>query len=253
MTDEIVETWQGYREIPPRLNIAREVLDRRLEAGLGERTAFVFEGGSVSYAELGHRVNHLAHGLASIGIGKGTPVLIRLPNCLEFVVSFLALVKIGALPVLQNSLLGAEEVAYVRGHSEALAAITLDAIADPLRGLKAELPLGLIVARGAQPGEHAFETLIDNAPDAPFPTADTDANEQIQQHALLPKKLSPRRARRTQRKTTKRSHHNEAKSTKQHMSLSRTCDSVVSPEDAPNQGSCRSPYRLNYRCLQWSV
>ncbi len=177
MTDREIETWPGYREIPPRLNIAREVLDRQLDAGIGARTAFVFEGGAITYAELGARVNRLAHGLSRIGIGKGVPVLIRLPNCLEFVVSFLALVKVGALPVLQNSLLGAEEVAYVRGHSEAQAAITLDGIAEPVRAQKAELPLGLIVARGARPGEHSFETLIDEAPATPFATADTASNE----------------------------------------------------------------------------
>ena len=177
MATETIETWPGYREIPAHINITREVLDRQLEAGLGERTAFVFDGGSISYAELGLRVNSLARGLLGLGIEKGARVLIRLPNCLEFAISFLALVKIGAIPVLQNSLLGPEEVAYVRGHSEAIAAITLGAIAEPLRGLTGDLPQGLIVARGAAATEHSFEQLIaENAGDL-LDCVDTDASE----------------------------------------------------------------------------
>ena len=85
-------------------------------------------------------MNGLAGGLAQQGIGKGTPVLIRMPNCLEFAVSFLALVRLGALPVLQNSLLGPDEVAYVREHSDAEAAISLADIADPVRAYALSRP-----------------------------------------------------------------------------------------------------------------
>jgi len=177
MTAEPEGTWPGYREIPPRLNIAAEVLDVSLAAGYGTRTAFVGAFGRLSYEELAGRVNRLARGLAGIGIGRGTPVLIRLPNCPEFVVSFLALCRLGALPVLQNSLLGAEEVAYVREHSEALAAITLAEIAGPVRALAGALPLGIVVARGADDGEHGFEALIDGADAAPLAPADTASDE----------------------------------------------------------------------------
>ncbi len=162
MATEAIETWPGYREIPPRLNITCEVLDRQIEAGLGDHAAFIYDGGTHSYAALATQVDRLAHGLAERGIGKGVPVLIRLPNCLEFAISFLALVKLGALPVLQNSLLGTEEVAYVRDHSEASAAITLDSIAEPVRELRDKLPLGLIVARGARTGEHDLDAMLQN-------------------------------------------------------------------------------------------
>lgn len=177
MATDAIKTWPGYREIPARLNITREVLDRQIEAGMGHKTAFVFDGGSISYSDLAARVNRLAHGLSGMGIEPGTPVLIRLPNCLEFAISFLALVKIGALPVLQNSLLGPDEVAYVREHSDARAAITLASIADPVLALKDVLPLGTIVARGDGSVGQSFETLIDGQSGEDFETVDTDANE----------------------------------------------------------------------------
>jgi len=153
MTTESDPTWPGYREIPPRLNIAAEVLEGARDAGIGDRTAFIGEFGRLSYAELSEQVERLAGGLAGIGIARGTPVLIRLPNCLEFVLSFLALCRIGALPVLQNSRLGPEEVAYVRAHSAALAAITLADIAAPVRALAGDLgfnPVDQMRLDGAQ-------------------------------------------------------------------------------------------------------
>lgn len=167
----------GYREIPPRLNLAHEVLDRSLAAGAGPRVAFATETGPITYDGLARRVNAFARALAARGVGRGTPVLIRLSNCPEFPVAFLALVKIGALPVLQNSLLGPSEVDYVLGHSEAKAAITLDEIAGPLRALRDRLPLGLIVARGTREGELDFERLIAEEDGADLVALDTAANE----------------------------------------------------------------------------
>ncbi|MBM3486064.1 MAG: acyl-CoA synthetase [Alphaproteobacteria bacterium] len=177
MTSSAVAPPEGYREIPPRLNLAAEVLDRSLASGAGPRVAFATATGPITYDALAGRVNALARALGGRGIGRGTPVLIRLSNCPEFPVAFLALIKIGALPVLQNSLLRPSEVDYVLGHSEAKAAITLGEIAAPLRDRRDRLPLGLIVARGAVAGETDFEGLIAAADAAPLAAVDTGAHE----------------------------------------------------------------------------
>ena len=121
----------GYRQIPARdQHRARgaQPPDRgraRPEDRLRHR------GRPADYAEIARRVNRLADNLRAGGIERGMPVLIRLPNGPEFPVAFLALVKLGALPVLQNSLLGPSEVEYVLGHCEARAAITMAEIASP--------------------------------------------------------------------------------------------------------------------------
>ncbi len=118
--------------IPERVNIATEVLDRRVGEGLGSRTAFVWDGGETTYSALLERVRGVAGILAASGIRRGTKVLVRMPNCIEFAVSFLSLLRIGAIPVLINSLLGREEVDYVLDHSGAEAAVTLEEIAGPV-------------------------------------------------------------------------------------------------------------------------
>ena len=78
MTDATVSLPPGYREIPDRMNIAAELIDRIEERGFGDRAAFVWDDGELSFAEFALRVNKLAHGFASNGIEKGMPVLVRM-------------------------------------------------------------------------------------------------------------------------------------------------------------------------------
>ena len=177
MTGEGYVVPEGYREIPSELNLAVEVLDRQLDAGLGKHTALVFDGGRLTYAELGERVNGLALGLGAMGIGRGDRVLLRMPNCPEFAVSFLAVAKLGGVPVLQNSLLTVSEVEYVIGHAEPVAAISLAELAGPLRELRDQLEIGLIVARGAAGDETEFEALIEGSSGAPLAAAATKADD----------------------------------------------------------------------------
>ena len=177
MSGEAYRVPEGYRQIPTALNITAEVLDKRLDAGLGDQTALSFEGGRFTYAELAARVDGLASGLRALGIEREDPVLIRMTNCPEFAVSFLAIVKLGAVPVLQNSLLSPPEVEYVIGHAEPVAAITLADLAGPLRTFRARLNKGLIVARGAKGGELGFEALVEGSAGGLLATAATKAED----------------------------------------------------------------------------
>lgn len=57
------------------------------------------EGKAWSFAEVNAHVNRIAHGLTAMGVRKGDMVAILLPNCLEFVFTWFALAKIGAVEV----------------------------------------------------------------------------------------------------------------------------------------------------------
>ena len=156
--------------IPERVNMATEVLERQATEH-GGRTAFAWEAGETSYAALRGRVARLAGALADAGVGRGTKVLVRMPNCIEFAVTFLALARIGAIPVLVNSLLGPEEVDYVLDHSGADSAVTLADIAGPV------LAHGDRVRVFLWRGEHPGAVSLDGAGGDPVPPADTGADE----------------------------------------------------------------------------
>jgi acetyl-CoA synthetase len=85
-----------------RINVAYNCLDRHVEAGLGDRVAYHFEGEpgdtrTITYAELTAEVKRAANALQDLGIGKGDRVAIYLPLIPEAVVAMLACARIGAI------------------------------------------------------------------------------------------------------------------------------------------------------------
>jgi acyl-CoA synthetase (AMP-forming)/AMP-acid ligase II len=74
-----------------------------------------------TYREFETAVKRTASLLASNGIGKGDVVSLLLPNSVEYVIAYFACWQIGALAGPINSLLKAQEIAYVIANSEAKA------------------------------------------------------------------------------------------------------------------------------------
>jgi len=167
----------GYREIPPRLNIAEEVLERPVAAGYGDRTAISWNGGSISYRELLWGVHGFARGLKELGVLPGDPVFVQMPNSPEFATAFLAAVKLGALPVVVNSLLGVREVQAILTQTEPKLAIGNSTCAQALRELRGGMSIPTLICAGeAQADEIAFASLVCE-PQKEFPTRDTSAHE----------------------------------------------------------------------------
>ncbi|MBI1957841.1 MAG: AMP-binding protein, partial [Candidatus Rokubacteria bacterium] len=60
-------------------------------------------GAALTYAEADRLVNRLAHGLAAQGVGRGDRVLVMLPNCVEFMLVWWAINRLGAVEVSVNN------------------------------------------------------------------------------------------------------------------------------------------------------
>lgn len=78
---------------------------------LGGKTALISERGDFTWAELDRWASGFAGDLSAQGVRAGDRVAILLPNGVEFVVAFLAILKLGATPAPLNSLLKEEELA----------------------------------------------------------------------------------------------------------------------------------------------
>ena len=74
-----------------------------------------------TYKEFETAVKRTASLLAANGIGKGDVVSLLLPNSVEYVIAYFACWQLGALAGPINSLLKAQEIAYVISNSEAKA------------------------------------------------------------------------------------------------------------------------------------
>lgn len=62
-----------------------------------EKPAVHFYGHSLSYRELEKQSNQFAHYLLAKGVVAGDPVAVFLPNCPQFIVAFMGILKIGAI------------------------------------------------------------------------------------------------------------------------------------------------------------
>src|SRR3954451_13445702 len=114
------------------LNIARRHalgdLLRRSALRNPDKTAIVFGELRQSYAELDTTVNRTANALAARGVRQGDRVALFAHNSHGFVVTSLALARLGAIMVPINFMLGADEVRYILEHSGASAIIAEDAL-----------------------------------------------------------------------------------------------------------------------------
>src|ERR1700752_5132696 len=83
-----------------------------------------WRGRSVSYSEFYARTDALATRLAALGVKSARLVSVMLPNCLEFLEAWWAILKTGAVFGPINPAFTAPEAAYVIGHSRAVAVVT---------------------------------------------------------------------------------------------------------------------------------
>ena len=97
-----------------------DILDRVADV-FPDREALVDDRVRIGWGELRRRVERLAAGLMRTGIGKGDCVLLQLPNWAEYVYSFFALQKIGAIPVVLISGYKQLEVGHLAKLTEATA------------------------------------------------------------------------------------------------------------------------------------
>ncbi len=88
--------------------------------------ALIFQGYKMSFKELKDKVDRLATSLSGFGIKKGDSVAILLPNVIPCVISYYAILKIGAIVVMNNPMYSDRELQHQFNDSGAKVLITLD-------------------------------------------------------------------------------------------------------------------------------
>jgi benzoate-CoA ligase family protein len=100
-------------------NVCDYLLDRHIRAGRGDRLALTGIAGDVSYAELAERVGRAARGLRGLGLQAEQRVVMVMADSPEFVIVYLAAMRIGAVPVPISTMLRAGGIAEILTDSRA--------------------------------------------------------------------------------------------------------------------------------------
>ena len=144
---------------PERFNFARHLLS--VNAARPQKVAFVDDLGSLSYGQLEERVRRVAAGLLAAGLRREERVLLLMQDCNDWPVSFLGAIYAGLVPVAVNSLLTADDYAYMLENSRAQAALVSGALLPALTAAmsKSGHELGVVIV--SRPGAPLHDGQID--------------------------------------------------------------------------------------------
>lgn len=107
-----------------------------------DATAIVFLNRKISYRELKDQVDRLATALAGLGVEPGSKVAVQLPNLPQTVISFLAILQLGAQAVMTNPLYMPPEIEHQWNDAGCEVAIVADFLYDQkVKALRGKLPV----------------------------------------------------------------------------------------------------------------
>ncbi len=136
------------KNVDKKINFSKKTILDYMDASVKafpEKTALIFQGYRMTYADLGTMVNRFAAFLSDSGIKKGDSVALLLPNVIPCVVSYFAVLKIGAIAVMNNPLYTDRELEHQFNDSDSKILITLDLLANRMIDLRQKTGITKIV------------------------------------------------------------------------------------------------------------
>jgi long-chain acyl-CoA synthetase len=114
--------------------------------GFPQNVALEFFGATTTYAELGEQIERAAEGLRALGVQRGDPVALILPNCPQHIVAFYAVLRLGAIVVEHNPLYTPRELRHQFEDHGAKVVIAWDKVVESVQAFPAELTVRSIVS-----------------------------------------------------------------------------------------------------------
>jgi benzoate-CoA ligase len=139
---------------PAQFNFAQHLI--QTNAGRAAKLAYVCDHERLSYGDLADRIRRLAGALTAMGLKREERVLLLMHDGSDWPVSFLGALYAGLVPVAVNTLLTADDYAYMLQHSRAQAALVSGALLPTLQAAMEKAP-------------HELQTLVVSHPTAALP------------------------------------------------------------------------------------
>lgn len=111
-----------------------------------DKPATNFYGTELTFWQLREQSLRMANALGRLGVKKGDRVGVHLPNCPQFVISYLAVVSLGAIVVNLNPLASAGEIRFIIENTGMETIITFDMVLPNVRPLVKETGIKRLIA-----------------------------------------------------------------------------------------------------------
>lgn len=127
----------------PRISLYEHI--RQTTAENSDLVALVFFGNEITYRQMQENIDRMASAFSDLGVEKGDRVALMLPNCPEYVYSYYACMKLGAIAVQMSPLYMPEEVEFILKDSGAKIFIGIDAAIDSFQKARAKAVLDYVI------------------------------------------------------------------------------------------------------------
>jgi long-chain acyl-CoA synthetase len=134
-----------------------------------DNIAFSYQESHLTFKELDELTSKMACGLNDLGIKKGSRVLLLLPNCPEFVISYYGILRSGGTVVPTNPMYKGNELKHHLNDSGSVAIITNEDSHPTVKEIKDDTDLKTIILTDAKEtdGTLALEEILTKYPASP--------------------------------------------------------------------------------------
>jgi 2,3-dihydroxybenzoate-AMP ligase len=161
----------GYWQDQTIANVFDEVCTR-----FSEQIALISNGEQVTYQQVSKRAERLALHFLTLGLRPGDSFVMQLPNVPEFLYVYLALQKIGVLPVMALPSHRLTEISHFVGLSQAVGYaapsrpgdFAFGEMAHTLQQMRTHLRLIFVLGEATLPGQVSLSSLLHTESDGPL-------------------------------------------------------------------------------------
>jgi benzoate-CoA ligase family protein len=114
--------------VPLDYNFAADLINRNLDAGRAGKLAFIDDRRSLTYGELGERVDRFGNALRALGVRPEERIFMCLLDTVDWPVAFLGAIKAGVVPIPVNTLLTEDDYQFMLAHSRARVLLVSEAL-----------------------------------------------------------------------------------------------------------------------------
>src|SRR3954471_7094102 len=132
-------------------NAVSWLLDRNIDEGRADKLAFTDTASELTYGELQRQTCRLANLLRRLGVRREERVAMIMLDTVDFPVVFLGSIRAGVVPVPLNTLLTAEQYAYVLADCRARVLFISEPLLPVVRDIVGRMPdLEHVVVAGSE-------------------------------------------------------------------------------------------------------
>ena len=164
MTDNQATSWQP----PEHYNAASDFIDGNVAAGRADKVAFIDRSGAHTYGELAARVNRFGNALMELDVRREERVACCLIDTIDFPTAFFGGMKIGAVPVMINTLLTETNYRFILSDCRARVLVVSAELFPVFEPIVAEIKSieHVVISGDAAGGHRTMAGIMDAASDA---------------------------------------------------------------------------------------